>query len=622
MPRATEVPRYLITHVHVVAGDGTELHDADVALAGGRITAVTAGRARLRGAQVIDGGGETLIPGLIDAHLHLDFLQARNNPQAESQLQLVLRPALRELLRHGITSIRCMGDPLGLVVELRDRIAAGEISGPHLVVAGPVLTAPGGHPAVTVGKDNPWLRRRMVIQLDSGDQARDAVRELHAAGVDVVKLVYQGGRYGPDGIVLAKLRPEVMRAVIDEAHRLGLPVSAHTHHQGDVEELLAAGVDALEHGVLEEDLVGQDVLRRWAESGAWLIPTLYITTLMRDWAGRLHTGHASRNLRLAQQAGVRVAAGTDSMVGALPASTLHEELRLMAAAGIPPADLLPMVTRNAAQCLRSAGRGVVAEGNIADVVLLGSDPLDRIENVGDIDRVFSGGRLAHHYVPPAPPRLNAYRPAGPAILTYADDTGTTTAGPAVVTYDTTCFSSLGLRRITYADPATGRVLRTETVVSEPDLTTTAWTCDVPDEATRLTAERKGRHVTLSGRFGGAEVSRSYPLRGRPWMQSFLFDPATFVTTAASRLCFLSIGTAGPGALAMTEFELTRTGRQALDEAGGRPCAGTRLVIPQFRRFWAALSWYDVTDGTLVLHHVEGQEAAAMRLRPPRGCSVP
>lgn len=605
--------KILITGAHVIVGDGSEIDKGEVLIADGRIAQVSEQPLDDDAAQVIDGSGKTLMPGLIDAHTHLDLLEVRNGLHARLRARFTLAKALRELIEHGITSVRCMGDPESIALRLRDRVHRGRLIAPNMVVAGPVLTAPGGHPAVTVAADNRWLRKHMAVELDQPETARTTVRELHSRGVDVIKLVYQGGNYGADRIPLGKMSGPVMNSIIDEAHRLGLPVSAHTHHQEDVDELIAAGVDFIEHGVLEEELRDTGTLKRWARSGTILVPTLYIATLVRDGHGRTYHAYVSRNLLRAYKAGVRIVAGTDSMIGALPASALHEELRLMTAAGLPPGEVLRMATQQAAQNIGLTDRGTVSAGQVADLVLLGSNPVELIENVADIVMVFSQGRLVHEVDRPRPPQLADYVLPTQHHLGYTDQTTMTVDEPALVDYDTTQFADEGIREITYTDPVTTTLLRTEKVTSTPDLRTVQWSCSIPDEDTELMARRTGPTVMLSGRLQGEPVQRSYPLRGRAWMQTFLFDAATFITSPKTTLTFVAIGTSGRGALSMTDFEMTKTGHR---DTNNRRHITTQLVMPQWRRFWAALGEYDATTGELLEQRVRGKDTELLQRTEP------
>lgn len=597
---------FLLSRIQVLTGDGRELDEADVLIADGHIRQISGQRLTVPGAVVIEGHGKTLIPGLIDAHTHLDFLSVRTTVHSWIQTRFVLPRALQELVRHGITAIRCMADPLTPVRRIRRRIAAGRVVGPRLVIAGPALTAPGGHPEATLAKDNRWLRTRLARRLDGSEQARKVVRDLHAGGVDLIKFVYQGGPYGTDQVQLNQLSVEVAQAIITEAHRLGLPVSAHTHYQGDVDALVGLGVDSIEHGALEHDLVEGDGLQDWARSGARLVPTLTIAALFAGPGGELYLDRASPNLRRAHRAGVRIVAGTDSMTGAMPADSLHEELRLMVEAGMTEGEVLRAATTDAAGLLGLDDRGVIAEGKVADLVLLGSNPLERIENVADIDMVFTGGVLTHQApAAPQPPELSDYIVVGPDVLEYTDRTGGTVPDEAIVRYDRSRFTTDGVRSLTYIDAGSGAVLRTETVTSGPDLITKDWSCEIPGEETSLHAVTGARQIALTGTLRGKPVARSYPLRGQTWMQLPLVDPASFITSTEDHLEFVSIGASGRGALQLTSFEL---GKESPESAGASDrYVAAELVMPRWRRFWGAELRYHPETGDLLHEQIRGKK---------------
>lgn len=595
-----------------VIGDDDSGHVTDVLVEGGRITStitdhdVTTNPHAPSEAQVIDAAGKTLIPGLIDAHLHIDYLGVRSNLGAYLRSRRHTQ-TLRDLLHNGVTSVRMMADPLPQIARLRKRSGSAKRPGPRMVIAGPALTAPGGHPEVTVCRDNPWLQKHMVRGVDNADQARSAVRSLHAQDVDLIKIVVQGGGYAEFGDRLNRLSDEATRAVLDEAHSLGLKISAHTHYQDDVAALLALGIDSIEHGVIEEDIRDDEFLRRWAESGVPLVSTLVIEDLVRNETGDAYLATANANLRRAYEAGVQIVAGTDSMAGAMSPGALHEELRLLVDAGLPPAAAIRAATRNGADLLGLDDRGRIDVGAVADLVLLNADPLDNIDASTDIALVIQNGRIVHS--PAGRQRIELSEfvvPAHPATR-FLDTSGSAFDETVVIEVDATTFATDGTRTITYTDPVSSAVRRVETLRSEPTLSTLEWTCQIPEQGTDLIARRSGGQIELTGNFDGSEVAHTYPLRGSHWLQGMFFDLATSMSADGQSLNFIAIGTTGRGALKASEFEVTKA-----DQAGS-----ATMVMPRWRRWWSAQLNSDLGDGSLIAAHLdEGTTITRMYNSPP------
>lgn len=590
----------LIREAQVLVGDGSALNDVDILIEQGNITRVESSRIDVPDARVIEARGKTVMPGLIDAHCHLDFLNTRSGFSARMQARFGLSEPSKELLRFGITSIRTMSEPPKLVLGLRNRTRTGNRVGPTMVVAGPAFTAPGGHPQVTVCRDNAWLGRKMVYTPTTDTEARTMVRVLKSQGVDLIKIVYQGGHYAEFGEAINKLPKNVALAIIDEAHKQGLPVGVHTHYAADVAFLVEAGADSIEHGVLEEE-APPELLRAWAKKHTFLIPTLSITEVVNNADQQSYLPQASRNLGHAVKAGVRIAAGTDSMVGAMPADSLHHELQLMVDAGVTPAQAIQAATGNAAEVLRLHDRGLIKTGMAADLVLLNSDPLEGIESVSDIALVVQNGQIVHETEPAAPVALSDYAAPANGIERFTDNTSATFAQTVEVTIDASTFESDGVRTITYTDPESQQVLRTETLRSDKQLRTLEWSCAVPSENTNLRAISHGGRISLSGTLNGRTVSRGYANGGTPWMQGLIFDTSTFITSQMESLVLTSIGTSGRGALMAAAFELTKDRHQTqLRETQAT------LVIPQWRAFWNGKMSYDAETGSLIEYKPMGK----------------
>lgn len=592
----------LIREAHVIVGDGSVLNDVDILIEQGNITRVESSRIDVPDARVIEARGKTVMPGLIDAHCHLDFLNTRSGFSARMQARFGLSEPSEELLRFGITSIRTMSEPPKHVLGLRNRTRAGKRVGPTMVVAGPAFTAPGGHPQVTVCRDNAWLGRNMVYTPTTDTEARTMVQALKSQGVDLIKIVYQGGHYAEFGEAINKLPENVALAIIDEAHKQGLPVGGHTHYASDVAFLIEAGVDSIEHGILEEE-APPELLHAWAKKHTFLIPTLSITEVVSNASQQSYLHQASRNLGHAVKAGVRIAAGTDSMVGAMPADTLHQELQLMVAAGVTPAQAIQAATSNAAEVLRLHDRGLIKTGMAADLVLLNSDPLEGIESVSDTVLVVQHGQIVHETKPAAPVALSDYAAPANRIERFIDNTSATFSQAIEVTIDASTFESDGVRTFTYSDPESQQILRTETIRSDKQLRTREWSCTVPSEKTDLRAIAHGGRISLSGTLNGNTVSRGYANRGTLWMQGLIFDAPTFITSQMESLVVTSIGTSGRGALMAAAFEFTKDRHQT--QPGETQ---TTLVLPQWRAFWNAKTTYDAETGSLIGYKPKGKGA--------------
>lgn len=332
-----------------------------------------------------DLGNAVLLPGFIDAHVHLAF-DATEAAVAHYQclgdderLALMLDHAAT-LLRAGVTTARDLGAPGRLVYEVRRRIDEGEADGPNIVCSGPPLTTPGGHV---------WYFGGEV----SGEQAlREAVRQRQAAGAEWVKLIISGG-YLTEGTdpALPQFSAEDIAAVVDEANRVGLPVAAHVHATDHIVTAQQAGVATIEHCTLVgADDARAEVVAAIAASGTPVCPTVNAGTLRLPPPG----GPAAiTRLALLVRAGVRIVMGTDAGVPGSPHNGYAEGLMLLGRAGMTNADALAAATSAAADALGLGGvTGCLRAGLRADMVALGSDPVEDLGAASDVRWVMNAGR--------------------------------------------------------------------------------------------------------------------------------------------------------------------------------------------------------------------------------------
>jgi imidazolonepropionase-like amidohydrolase len=380
----------LLTNARVINGLGDEIGPATVSIHEGRIERIEAGAARRRalptggrdetpgGERVVDVGGRTVLPGLVDAHVHLsswDHLPAllRGEPPRPPALRVFeLANAGRALLAAGITTVRDVGSHDDHALLLREAVRLGLTPGPRILTCARIVTAtaPGGAVFGT-----------MYREADGPGEMRKAVREQIRAGADFIKVMATGAR----SVVLedpepAQLTREELDAVIDEAHRMGKRVTAHAEGLDGCRLAIEAGVDSLEHGLALHREPG--LLRLMAERGIVLVPTLstfhdvsetraerYAPTLVEQ--AITQRDEAYRTLRAAHGAGVTLAMGFDSY----PLGENALELVRMVQGGLTPMEAITAATSGSAAALGLTEIGRVAEGAVADLLIIDGDPL-------------------------------------------------------------------------------------------------------------------------------------------------------------------------------------------------------------------------------------------------------
>jgi len=390
---------------------GSPQKNVVIIVTGERISAVGANVQIPTGATVIDLSGETVLPGFIDAHVHLagrtigdgDWQHSRLT-EMSNQLALLGAAHAQQTLEAGFTTVRVVGSAAFGDVALRNAINAGWIPGPRIVAAGISFGIRGGHCDETNGLQPEALGHEggpEVGVADGIEEVRNAVRYMVKYGADVIKICATGGVLSlTDSVGVQQYTEEEMRAIVETATQLDRRVAAHAHGTAGIKAAVRAGVTSIEHG----SILDAEAVALMKQRGTWLVPTLLagFTVESLATAGRLPAPIAAKALaiaprmhnsfKLALDAGVKIALGTDA--GVMRHGTNAREFELMVRFGMTPMQSIVAGTSNGATLLgveRDAGS--VAVGKRADIVAVQGDPLQNIAVLQRVDFVMKDGKV-------------------------------------------------------------------------------------------------------------------------------------------------------------------------------------------------------------------------------------
>ncbi len=349
------------------------------------------------GIETANFGDATIMPGLVDAHVHLaddGSDKPRSLLETESSNLTLLRCARRafETLRSGVTTIRDMGAPSGLIIDLRDAIDVGVIPGPRILTCDRALTITGGY-----GKKVDLLGR----EVDGVHEAQKATRENFKIGADFVKVMATGKVFakGADPGE-EQFTEQELAVIVFEAHKARKRTAAHAIGLKGIQNVVRAGFDTIEHA----NYLDKDTAEIMVQKGIYLVPTLFpffimanppdgirfdkhiVTKAKRVWDVSL------KAIEIARAAGVKIVAGTDSGGPCIPHNSLIKELVLLRSAGISNMGVLKSATSIAAEAIGTDGDlGSLHAGKLANITIVRGNPLANIEALRDVLAVVKEG---------------------------------------------------------------------------------------------------------------------------------------------------------------------------------------------------------------------------------------
>ena len=405
---AEEAPITYFTAAHMVDVDSGKIIDQPlIGVRDGRIVSLADRKSAQLPAntKLVDLGNKTLLPGLIDMHVHLDSLAeigGYNGLQyTDSFWSMVAVKNAQAMLQAGFTTVRNVGSADRNDIGLKQAIDGGYAVGPRIVPAGYALGATGGHCDSTFLP--PSLEKQQEGVADGEQGLRYEVRRQRKYGAEVIKVCATGGVFSRNTEPgQQQLSENELRAIADEAHQWGLKVAAHAHGASGIKAAIRAGIDTIEHASLVDDEGIKLAVAR--KQPVWFSMDIFNTDYTQSEGKKngvlednlrkdREVAQIQRdNFRKAHKAGVRLVFASDA--GVMPHGQVGGQFKIMVQYGMSAMEAIQAATRNAAQALgREKDIGAIAIGRFADMIAVDGDPLANIRELEDVDVVIKGGAV-------------------------------------------------------------------------------------------------------------------------------------------------------------------------------------------------------------------------------------
>ncbi|HCA09431.1 MULTISPECIES: amidohydrolase family protein [unclassified Chryseobacterium] len=390
----------VIKNANLFDGTGAEtVKNASIAIKDGKILSINKGNKTVKAKKTIDAAGKTVMPGLINSHLHLFFdfynmppkMPATSDASAEKFINGDLSKTLRGHLEQGITSILSPIDFGPQIYEVREKVAKGIISGPRVFVAGPVLINSGDYYACggLTGAELDWCNKHVRLPIDTPELARESVKQLVKSKSDVVVV---------DGLTNQKvLNKANLVAIVDEAHKNNLKVLIHNSDAKYVKDIVDAGVDGFIHPPgITKDTEGSLV----KPIGEHKLPIAITLGFLQRYIGLGYAEEKDKNdytilennIQVALKAGA-IPLFTSDMPGIPPTEVIPTVIKVMKGEGIDNKTILLSATKEGAKAIGAKNLGTLEKGKIADLIVIDGDPLVDINALLKVETVVKDGKI-------------------------------------------------------------------------------------------------------------------------------------------------------------------------------------------------------------------------------------